>query len=807
MINPCLITPLMIAFLAAPGVGPEVSQDHVKARLIADAAGVMPGGKITVGVQFVIDREWHIYWRNNGSTGIPTDVHFTVPPGWRVGPVRYPVPTSHADESGDRSLLLEGSPIILADITAPPDAKIGQTAKIAAKASWLVCKLQCVPGNASLSLELPVVAAGSRIEPANAAEFKRARRALPLPLADAKYLRLRAEQSPAELKPGQKFKITLNIDAEKGYHIQSAKPTVDGLVATELFLDAPRGFLIDEPKYPPGKVRNVPEVGKVSEYSGRVGIVIEAEAEPDIALQPARIYANLRYQACNDAGTCFPPIAIEFGIPLKIAGVKAAAATNGIDEDQATAQATPPDEPEPAAAQTHWLDRAQNWFAKYGVVGYLAMAVVGGFVLNFMPCVLPVISIKVLSFVRQAHEHRLRVFALGLSFSAGIIVSFAVLGIVIRQFGGQWGGLFQNPRFVIGMAAIVTAFAMSLFGVFSLNPPRAVNELGEKVQGEGLASAFGTGLLATALGTACTAPFISAVVALAIKQPPNVAFGIFLAAGIGMALPYIALTAHPAWVKVVPRPGPWMGTFERIVGFLLLATVVWLLKPLGTQLGPDGLLWTIVFLLFVAAAVWVLGRLEFGAEIAAKLQTFAMVGILLLGGWLFCFRFAASIEKLEAAQLALRKGGAMASILNFKWTDPNEIPWVPYSYKAAEEASAAGKTYFVDYTADWCVNCKTNERLIIDTTDVRNTMRELGVIPFKADYTSKDPEIKADLEKYGRAGVPMYIVVSGKNPSKPAILPEILSKALVVEELRRAGPSAGAAAPTAQVTAATNSPR
>lgn len=808
MLNSFLITQLTLAVFGAPGVGPQVTETHVRARLLADAAAIKPGGKVMLAAQFVVDREWHIYWRNNGpAAGLPTRIRFTVPKGWSMGPLLYPAPISHGSTPEDKTYILDGpAPMIMAELTAPPSAKPGQTVKIAAEASWLVCKQECVKGEVKLSLDVPVVSAGAKVEATNESEFKKARRALPVAMANAKHLKVRSVQSPAEIKPGQKFKIDVVLDVEKGYHIQSAQNTVEGLVRTELFLDAPNGVLTEEPTYPAGKERVVKDVGKVSEYAGSVKITVEGETEPDIALKPIKIYANLRYQACNEAGTCYPPITAEFVIPLKVAGAKAASAE---DEDDGTAVAgaapgTPATGP-PAAGpppQGNWLERAQNWFTNYGVIGYLAMALVGGFLLNFMPCVLPVISIKVLSFVRQAHEHRLRVFALGLAFSAGIIVSFAALGIVIRQFGGQWGGLFQNPRFVIGMAAVVTAFAMSLFGVFSLNPPRAINELGEKVQGEGLASAFGTGLLATALGTACTAPFISAVVALAIKQPPNIAFGIFVAAGFGMAVPYIALTAHPAWVKLVPRPGAWMGTFERIVGFLLLGTVVWLLKPLGTQLGSDGLLWTIVFLLFVAAAVWVLGRLAFQAELPARIRTYSMVALLLVGGWLFCFRFAAPISALQASQLALRKGGNMTAIADFKWTNPDDIPWLPYSHRAAEEARAAGKTYFVDYTADWCVNCKTNERLVIDTDNVRNVMRDLGVIPFKADYTSEDPEIKADLEKHGRAGVPMYVIVSGKDPENAAVLPEVLTPSLVIDELRKAGPSAGVAAPTAQASAA-----
>jgi len=432
------------------------------------------------------------------------------------------------------------------------------------------------------------------------------------------------------------------------------------------------------------------------------------------------------------------------------------------------------------------------WFASWGTAGYIVLALIGGFILNLMPCVLPVISIKVLSFVQQAREDRLRVFTLGTAFAAGIEVSFIALGFLIIGLGQQWGGLFQTPQLVIALAAIVTALALSLFGVFSLHPPRIVGQIGRKVQPEGHLSAFAMGLLATVLGTACTAPFLSAVIAIAIKQPPATGMFIFAVAGLGMALPYVLLAAKPAWVKLVPRPGPWMTTFEHVVGFVLLATVVWLLNPLVAQLGGSGLLWTLVFLLFVAFAAWLYGKVEFGAPRARKVRIYGAALLLVVGGWLLCFHAVHTIPELVAAERARRFGAMASDPARLDWS-AGSIPWVPYARDKAMKLARQGYTVFIDYTAEWCINCKTNEKLVIRAEPVRRTLRRLGVVPMKADYTSYDPVIKEDLARYGRAGVPMYVILPAGRPEESILLDELLTVDSLIAALNRAGPSTASA--------------
>jgi len=264
-----------------------------------------------------------------------------------------------------------------------------------------------------------------------------------------------------------------------------------------------------------------------------------------------------------------------------------------------------------AARPISWSDRMRE-----SAGGVLLLAFLGGLILNIMPCVLPVISIKVLSFVQQADEAPGRVFRLGLTFALGILVSFWVLGLVIialkaggRQLG--WGFQFQSPEFVIAMVAVVFLFGLSLFGVFQITlPGAAFSTLAVAEQREGYAGAFSKGLLGTVLATPCTAPFLGPALGVAFKSTDLMLLAIFTSIGAGMAAPFLLLTVNPRWLHLLPRPGAWMETFKQFMGFLLMGTVVWLLYPLGDLIGGYGLIWALAFLTFVALAAWVLGRIS-----------------------------------------------------------------------------------------------------------------------------------------------------------------------------------------------------
>jgi thiol:disulfide interchange protein len=441
---------------------------------------------------------------------------------------------------------------------------------------------------------------------------------------------------------------------------------------------------------------------------------------------------------------------------------------------------------------TNILIRFQEQLLRMGYFGAILLAFLGGFLMNLMPCVLPVISLKVLSFVRQAHDHRWRVFRLGLTYAAGILVFYLVFAELMYHGEIGWGELFQNSIFVLVMAAIVLALALSLFGVFTIFTPRVVDRLEQKAEShEGYLSAFSTGLLATLLGTACTAPLLSVAIAYASRMPQLQGSLIFIAAGLGMALPFVMLTYNPTWLQFVPKPGPWMLTFEHVMGFVLSATVIWVIYPLRRQLGDYGLYLSLIFLLAVAIAAYLKGKIEFGAPAGRKVKLYAAILLFLCAGWFVPFRWMSSIaelkrEKAEKEEL-IALGGRMKYGRHLDWS--NGMPWQHYTRDFVLRDVADGYTVFVDYTADWCASCKSNKKTSLEAEQTIKLMQELSVIPYEADYTSKVPQITEDLKRFGRAGVPMYLVYKPGDPDKPEVLPEILTPTIVIEALKRAGPS------------------
>ncbi len=406
--------------------------------------------------------------------------------------------------------------------------------------------------------------------------------------------------------------------------------------------------------------------------------------------------------------------------------------------------------------------------ADMGIWGAILLGVLGGLILNIMPCVLPVISIKVLSFVQQANEKPRRVFQLGLVFSAGIVVSFWVLaaGILIIQAstGAQqsWGAFFQQPAFVIGMLIVVFVFALNLFGVFEVAlPGRTATKLSEASEGEGFGGAFMKGVLATLLATPCTAPLLAPAISFALASSAAVVFVIFTAAGLGMALPYLLLTARPAWMKYLPRPGTWMVAFKQFMGFLLAGTAVWLLLLIGDLQGKDAMAGALVFLTFLGLAFWMFGRVQFGGSAVRRLTTGVLALIVLIGGGWAAYGIARPVQP---------------------------IAWVPFEPGLPERLAAEGHTVYVDYTAAWCLTCQVNKKVAFSSERVLRKFEDFDVISVRADYTNPDPAIAADLSKFRRDAVPLNVVYPAGD-GLPIRLPVVLTPSLVVQAVEMAGPS------------------
>lgn len=402
----------------------------------------------------------------------------------------------------------------------------------------------------------------------------------------------------------------------------------------------------------------------------------------------------------------------------------------------------------------------------------LGLAFLGGLILNVMPCVLPVIALKVLGFVNQAKETPRRVRQLGLIYGAGVLVSFVVLAgmaVAVQQAGGLagWSTAFQNPQFRVLITILMTLVALNLFGVFEITlGGGAMGAAGALAGKGGGAGAFFNGVLATILATPCTAPFLGVAVGFAFTQPPLVVLLIFFCVGLGLTFPFVLLCWQPLWLKLLPKPGQWMERFKVAMGFPMLGTAVWLFWVTATRMGKTGVLWFGLFLVALALAAWIWG--EF-VQRGSRRKTLAVV---------IC------LGVLGAAYGVILEG-----IL--QWRAPasrpsDSIAWQPWSAQAVQQAREQGHPVLVDFTADTCLNCKVNLITSIDIPSVRAKLREIGAVTLIADFTDNDPAIAQELRKHGRGAVPLVLVYSANLEAAPQILPAALTPGIVLDALEKA---------------------
>lgn len=408
---------------------------------------------------------------------------------------------------------------------------------------------------------------------------------------------------------------------------------------------------------------------------------------------------------------------------------------------------------------------------KQGLWLSLFYGFLGGMILNLMPCVLPVISLKIFGFLKQAGESPRKVFSHGLAFVAGIFTWFLGLGalVVLLKSGGTevtWAFQFQNPWFNVAIGSVVFVFALNLFGVFEVVlPGQASTALESASSTGGVAGSFFQGVFATLLATPCTAPFLGTALGFAFSQSAFVILGMFAAVAAGMGFPYLLLTARPGWMKFLPRPGAWMERLKQFMGFPLMATLVWILGIVGGQRGTDGIFWFLCFLLSLAISCWLYG--SFCGPLSRTRSRAAAIFLAVLiaggGGWYFL--------------------GEKFSLAGSR--DTGGIPWVPFSAQELSSLQTAGKSVFIDFTADWCITCKFNEKTAIDTPAVQELLHEKNVVAMKADWTNANPEITAALRNFGRVGVPFYVIYPAGKPADPVVLPEILTESILLDALKK----------------------
>ncbi|MDW8020850.1 MAG: protein-disulfide reductase DsbD family protein [Chloroherpetonaceae bacterium] len=409
----------------------------------------------------------------------------------------------------------------------------------------------------------------------------------------------------------------------------------------------------------------------------------------------------------------------------------------------------------------------------------LLFALLGGLILNVMPCVLPVLSLKVMGLIQSAHQSKSESAKHGLVFTLGVLVSFwilALLVVLLQQAGEQvgWGFQFQSPMFVLVMILVMFVFGLNLAGVFEFSTPSVSSELSQTLMRSDLSSTFANGILATTLATPCTAPFLGSALGFAFSQPAAVIFLVFTAVGLGLALPYLILAIKPQWLKFIPKPGAWMYRFKQAMSFPLFATAIWLLSVLGEQLGLEGVIAALILLLAVGVGCWLIGQfIDLQASWWRKATIWTLVVTIV--GITYFITFERNLNWRAAKVLSQVETPANSKIL-----------WQPFSIAAIESAVQSGKTVFVDFTAEWCFTCKVTEKTVLETDAVERKMAELGIVPIRADWTNRNDEITRLLKKFGRSGVPLYVVFPSGRLNEPIVLPEVLTPELLIEALEKA---------------------
>lgn len=402
----------------------------------------------------------------------------------------------------------------------------------------------------------------------------------------------------------------------------------------------------------------------------------------------------------------------------------------------------------------------------------LLFAFTGGLILNLMPCVFPILSIKVMNFMQMAGHEPRKVKLHGLVFGLGVLLSFLFLaGLLLGlRAGGEelgWGFQLQTPAFIAFLTFLMFGLGLSLMGVFEIGNS-LINVAGKADTGEGLRGSFFSGILATVLATPCTAPFMGTALGVAITLPAATALIIFATLGIGMAAPYVLLSSFPALMKFMPKPGGWMETFKQTLAFPLFATAIWLIWVFGQQTGVDGLTRLLIGLLMLSIAVWILNRWSVLNLSKSKwIISRAIVTCFVVFGFLFA------------------AGANPGNIQNESGVSVSYgIEWQDFTIDLVEEHRQAGKNVFIDFTADWCITCKANERVAFSSNRVKDKFEELNFEMVKADWTNRNPEITRTLESFGRNGVPFYVIYSS-NLDEPLILPELLTPGIVLNALDR----------------------
>jgi thiol:disulfide interchange protein len=699
-----------LSFAAAPAPQAVVKTPHVEAQLIARHAAFTPGQPIEAALRLKIIDHWHTYWRNPGDSGLPTRLKWTMPADFTAGEIQWPYPKK-LPLGPLMNFGYEGEVLHLVKIATPANFKPGQTATFTAKADWLVCADVCIPEEGVLTFSLPAVASA--------------------PLADARWASAFATATAA---------IPSTV-------LENVSATINGMTLNIS-----------------GKTASFGSAKEIAFYPHRDDVI--ANAAKQVLTQTADNFTL----AVTLAGPRNEELKTLDGVLVVNTdnGNRAVTIAAPTVYGEAAANSTKPNTSAPI--QPKMPESAQPALSLLAALGF---ALLGGLILNLMPCVFPVLGIKVMGFVENAHGDTQLLRKQGIAFFVGVLLSFVVLAglmLALRAAGQSigWGFQLQEPVFVAALAILFFAMALNLSGVFEIGTSlqSAAGNAEMRAQKNPLLGAFTSGILATVVATPCMAPGLGASVGFTLGQSAPIAMLVFLAIAVGLALPIVLLSFFPALLRFLPKPGAWMETFKQFMAFPLYATVVWLIWILGAQTGNDGVMKLLVGLTVLALAAWVYGRWQVAKPLVAAAASIALAAAGITAAW--------AGAKTEAP---------VESASTNKADD-----WIPFSPDKIVELRGQGKAVFIDFTATWCITCQVNKRVALNQEDVVKKMAGANVVRMKADWTKKDETITKALAEFGRNGVPLYVLYPAKG--QPEVLPELLTPSVVIAAVDRVSAAA-----------------
>ncbi len=670
-----MATPPPLPYYEATQTLPQECE-YARVQLIADTSIVVPGESFLLGIRFELEKDWHLYWENPGSSGFPLSVEWNLPAGFEVGPLQFPSPHRY-ELSGLVSYVHEEAPMFIVLVTVPNSTPVDTTVTIQASAQWLLCKEECIADSATLRLEIPI---GESEVSVNSGWFAQAL----------------AEQ------PESSKEIDLTMIArEKQLHLEL---DFDGLTlesTTDVYF------------YP------------------RMEGIINPNASQVLVKKPA-------------LGVGLPLLQLSFTqayLDNLSDGLKNLSGVLEVGPHAYAVTATAPVSTTKAMSQEIGFEQR---LLQHGFFGWLLLAFLGGMILNLMPCVLPVLSLKVFSLLKHSGQSRSQAIAHGLSYALGVVLSFVVLAGVLLLFrsAGEsigWGYQLQSPGFTLSLGVLFFVFSLNLIGVFDVGGG-LVSVDSKWARRRDILGSFVMGVLAAVVGAPCMGPLIASVSGIAIQTPAPQGLLIFATMGLGLASPFVLLAAFPSLQRLLPKPGAWMETLKQVMGALLMLAVLFIAWVMGQSGGTSAVIVFAISLFLAGFAAWIFGR--WGAPVRAlrTRRITTAVSLLLL------------VVALAFGALASRHAYAHSSAVI-----QSDGSWSIWSPDRVDAELAQGNPVFVDFTASWCLICQAN-KLALRSESADALFDTYGFIKLEADWTKRDPVIATVLQKYGRAGVPLYLI-------------------------------------------------